>query len=288
MGFRGDARRIARYNAGAMRFTQRFKRLTVWNKIGFIASVASIGSIPLSLFLFLLSQQVSVEKGAHPPLDAGVQEAQGFNVDTERQAEFKLIVSFLASKWQGLVPEERTLINALLSKVHGDDIKGMLRRLPEKPRTISLNKLLQTKQVVQVGIITGLIWNGSAPAQIRYFKPLDASLDLQDVSLALEDGGGFYETLPATYSELASYCASHPESPRLELFFMLKPGDEASSTKGGPLRTTTLADLQNLRKPRPYPEAFSSTIQANWLTETTLAASVFPRGVEGRFRFRGE
>src|SRR6267142_1891679 len=76
MGFRGDARRIARYNAGAMRFTQRFKRLTVWNKIGFIASVASIGSIPLSLFLFLLSQQVSVEKAAHPTPDAGVQEAQ--------------------------------------------------------------------------------------------------------------------------------------------------------------------------------------------------------------------
>jgi len=103
---------------------------------------------------------------------------------SEKQAALKVMVSFLVAKNKDLTAREIDAFNINLSKISLEDVKSLFKPTPGHPERRSLNQLIRNKQLAQVGpTVTGLLWDGNHPAQVRYIKRTDPNLDLSKTEL---------------------------------------------------------------------------------------------------------
>ncbi len=140
---------------------------------------------------------------------------------TQKQAEFKMIVSLLVSKNKDLTADEKKSFNDLLSKIRYEDIKGLLETRDEHKDKKSLDSLIRDKKVEQVRKITGLTWDGNHPAQVRYIRKTDPALDLSNVEFYSEGPDPCRSRLLELYGTdngTVQVCEAHLDSSRtLEL-----------------------------------------------------------------------
>jgi Zn-dependent M16 (insulinase) family peptidase len=171
-----------------MRFRERFKRLTLWNKLGFIGAVASIVSMPLSTVLFFLSLPSSQEKVTPPESKVDKLRSRAIELTREKEAEIRVILRLLAEREVPFTHEELNCFNQLLGNISYEDVANLVKKLPEQPKKMAFEQLISSKQMTAVMRIVGLTWNGD-PLSVKYMRLNDSSLDLTRVGFYTTDTG---------------------------------------------------------------------------------------------------
>lgn len=108
----------------------------------------------------------------------------------DKETQLRLIVGLLVAKTPAFSPEEKEYANEILKQISYADFKKYLETLPEQKRKVSLDQLIASKQVEQVGKVTGLVWADGHTAQIRYIRSTNSnpSLELKGVDFYSSDG----------------------------------------------------------------------------------------------------
>jgi hypothetical protein len=211
-----------------MRFTARFKRLTLWNKVAFIGSLASIISLPLSVILFVLGQRVLIDNATPSKKDFTAKESERSPSLTEKEMIFKAVISLLTLKTQ-LASEDVTYLNGLLSQLSFEDIQGLIEKVPQQSNRRSVESLLQSHQLIATRRVSGLTWNNS-PVAVRFFESTDPTLDFSKIGLYADEGNPYREVAKSLDLGLPDAvtidaCETHLQSiRRLELLILRQPG----------------------------------------------------------------
>ena len=163
-----------------MRLSTRFKRLSLWNKLFVIGSLASIISLPLSFILFITGQKVSLTETSRPYPNISPQSASGVKPLTESERILRTALSLMVTKPE-LTPEDKVYISGLLRQVSVDDIERLINRTPEHSQRRSLESMLRSKQIVNEARLSGIDWNGGA-VLVRFLRLTDATLDLENTA----------------------------------------------------------------------------------------------------------
>lgn len=133
-----------------------------------IGGVAALGAVFLNNRLEATeSRLTNVVREAVVPLKAN-------------EAQLRVVVDFLVKKSRELTPEDRQFANDVLKQVKYDDVKDYIQNLPAQKKRVPLDRLIASKRVTQVDRVTDLTWSNGEPAQVRFIKSNDPSLDLTE------------------------------------------------------------------------------------------------------------
>lgn len=146
----------------------------------------------------------------------------------EKESQLRFIVGFLVEKNTAFTPEEKKIFSELLKKINYEDFNDLLRKIPEQAKREPLDELIKSHRVEEVRRVTGLVWGNGDPAQIRYIRSKDPSLDLRNVDFYTTDDDPCesknLDALLGTPNVSAKVCDSHMNSTRhLELIVVQPP-----------------------------------------------------------------
>lgn len=102
---------------------------------------------------------------------------------TSHQLQFKMVLKSIVENDKELTEEQKKLYSGLMSDISYQDVKSLLDSIPYNRDHRSLNALLRDNEVEQTQKVTGLVWNNGSPAQIRFIKARDQSLNFQNIDL---------------------------------------------------------------------------------------------------------
>ncbi len=136
------------------------------------------------------------------------------------QLQFKMILrSIVENKNPKLTDQDKQLYTSLLQDISYEDVKSLLEDIKFNADRRDLDLLIKNNQVEARDGVTDIKWNNGWPAQIRFMKRKNMSLDFQkiDVYSAPPDACSS-KVIPLGNSSTASVqiCESHLNQ-RLEL-----------------------------------------------------------------------
>jgi hypothetical protein len=100
------------------------------------------------------------------------------------QVQFQMILrSIVENKNTTLTSEQKQLYSSQLQEISYEDIKSLLDDLPFNSDRRNLDVLKNSSEVEPGEKVTGLQWNNGSPAQIRFFKRKNMSLDFQKIDV---------------------------------------------------------------------------------------------------------
>lgn len=98
------------------------------------------------------------------------------------QLQFKMILRSI-SKNTKPTDEEKQLYSRLLQDISYEDVKSLLDGIDANRDQRDLDLLIQNDQIEKGDKVTDLQWNNGSPAQIRFFKRKNTSLDFQKIDV---------------------------------------------------------------------------------------------------------
>jgi hypothetical protein len=100
------------------------------------------------------------------------------------QAQFQVILrSIVENKNTKLTNEEKQRYSSLLQDISYEDVKSLLDGLRVNSDRRDLDVLKNNNEVEPGEKVTDLQWNNGSPAQIRFFKRKNMSLDFQKIDV---------------------------------------------------------------------------------------------------------
>jgi hypothetical protein len=100
------------------------------------------------------------------------------------QVQFKMFLSSIVeSKNTKFTDDEKRMYSSMLQDITYEDVKSLLDPIHFNRDRQDLDFLIDNNQVEPIDTVTDLKWNNGSPAQIRFIRRKNPSLDFQKIDL---------------------------------------------------------------------------------------------------------